>query len=403
MKSLHPMVKKGAVLLITTVVLCVILELALRLIKPQPTYSRLLAMTGEQYAPGKCIPFTLRPGYTARQPSQEYPGKWVKVTINKRGFRGKEFSLEKKPGVARILVLGDSYTFGVYVADAETYPSVLESALNRRGIKTEVINAGYADGWSPDEHYAWLVNEGLRYKPDVIIYGFFIGNDITDLAPKHWASLNSQGLPERIENPDIYIDSLGRIRSKVPDAKTVGVNRVYRIPFLRESHLLVLFAQKFDDAKRWMSKQKVFWSADLFPFILKTKNDALADQQQELFLRLVKGMKNVAEREQAQFLMMEIPINFQLDPTLMRKLMGKQMPIARDYFAEIAPVLDGMGIRYLNLLEKMKANPGNYYPRNGEVHFNPSGNRFAGEQLAQYLSDSGVLKVLRDNGTEQGK
>jgi lysophospholipase L1-like esterase len=395
------MAMKGAVSLITTVILCVILEAAIRLVKPQPTYSRLLAMTGDQYAPGKFIPFTLRPGYTARQPSQEYPGKWVKVTINKRGFRGKEFSLEKKSGVIRILVLGDSYTFGVYVQDDETYPAVLESALNRRGINAEVINAGYADGWSPDEHYAWLVNEGLRYKPDVIIYGFFIGNDITDLAPKHWASLNAQGLPERIENPDIYIDSLGRIRSKVPDAKTVGINRAYRIPFLRESHLFVFLALRFDDVVRRISKRKDFWGNDPFPFILKKKNDSVNDQQQELFLRLVKGMKSVAEREKAQFLMMEIPINFQLDLALMKKFMGKEIPIARDYFTEIAPVLDGMGIRYLNLLEKMKENPGNYYPRNGEVHFNPSGNRFAGEQLAQYLFDSGVLRPLRESGAEK--
>ena len=403
MRPLHSAVKKGAALLIAMMVLCVVLEAAIRLVKPQLTYSRLLAMTGDQYAPGKCIPFTLRPGYTARQPSQEYPGKWAKVTINKRGFRGKEFSLEKKLGAVRILVLGDSYTFGVYVNDDETYPAVLESALNRRGINAEVINAGYADGWSPDEHYAWLVNEGLRYKPDVIIYGFFIGNDITDLAPKHWASLNAQGLPERIENPDIYIDSLGRIRSKVPDAKTVGVNRVYRIPFLRESHLLVFLALRFDDIIWRISKREDFWGNDPFPFILKKKNDSVNDQQQELFLRLVKGMKIVAEHQQAQFLMMEIPINFQLDPTLMRKLMGRQMPIARDYFAEIAPTLDDMGIRYLNLLEKMKENPGIYYPRNGEVHFNPSGNRFAGEQLAQYLLASGVLGPLRQNGKEEGK
>ncbi len=96
------------------------LEIVIRIVDPEPVYSYLLAMLGEQYVAGKCIPFTLRPGYNAKQPSQEYPGRLVAVNINSQGVRGREISVLKTPGRLRILVLGDSYTFGVYVNDNET-------------------------------------------------------------------------------------------------------------------------------------------------------------------------------------------------------------------------------------------------------------------------------------------
>ena len=210
------------VLLIFLLIVSAFLEIAIRILRPQMTYSRLLLLTGEQYVKGGSIPFTLKPNYRALQPSQEYPEKMVKITTNSLGLRGKELRIGKAGGVKRILTLGDSYTFGVCVEDWETYPAVLERILNERGQKVEVVNAGYADGWSPDEHYVWLTKEGLKFKPDLILYGFFIGNDITDINLKNWVALDKKGLPTKIVNPNIYIDKLGRIRSRINDLKTVG-------------------------------------------------------------------------------------------------------------------------------------------------------------------------------------
>ena len=49
----------------------------------------------------------------------------------------------------RILVLGDSFTVGVGVAQDEIYPTVLETLLTARsGRQVDVVNAAVG-GWSP--------------------------------------------------------------------------------------------------------------------------------------------------------------------------------------------------------------------------------------------------------------
>src|SRR3989338_5125678 len=61
---------------------------------------------------------------------------------NSFGFRGKEFTREKRRGVYRIIAIGDSCTFGVGVSDDEhTYPALLEKKLNEtiRSRRFEVI------------------------------------------------------------------------------------------------------------------------------------------------------------------------------------------------------------------------------------------------------------------------
>jgi hypothetical protein len=90
------------------------------------------------------------------------------LNSNSRGIRGRrEYSYDRPPGVARILVLGDSFTFGEEVGDDETYSHVLEASL--RGA--EVLNLG-VHGYGHDQMLLYLKEEGLRYRPDVVVLGF---------------------------------------------------------------------------------------------------------------------------------------------------------------------------------------------------------------------------------------
>lgn len=104
------------------------------------------------------------------------------VHINSQGLRGREISVQKAPGVYRILCLGDSSTFGWGVNDEETYPAQLEDLLNEElPDKTfEVLNAG-ATAYSSRDYLDYLKKKGLRADPDLVIVGFF-PNDIADLA-----------------------------------------------------------------------------------------------------------------------------------------------------------------------------------------------------------------------------
>jgi len=370
-------------------------EAFLRTFRPQKTYSTLLSLTGEQYREGEFIPFTLKPNYKAKMPSMEFPGKFVSKTTNSFGLRGKEITLDKPAGIKRILILGDSYTFGLYVGDDETYPAVLENLFLRDSEKVEVINAGYADGWSPDEHYAWLVNKGLRFKPDLVIYGFFIGNDIDGINESTWKERDKNGLPTKIINNSIYIDKFGRIRSKVKDNKTVGVEFVYKIPIIRESHLAIFFARIIETMTKKFEKQYANngWGENPFEFILEEKSNEENSKREKLFQKLVKGMNSVAAENQAKFLLLMITINFQVDNSLLPKVIGNNnYSVKRNYFEEIKPILKENKIYYLDLLEEMRQNPSKYFPDNGEVHFNSKGHEFTANMLKETIDRMNLLK-----------
>ncbi|BFU90350.1 MAG: hypothetical protein NTAFB01_15370 [Nitrospira sp.] len=103
-----------------------------------------------------------------------------KVSINSRGFRGGEISEAKKPGVIRIVTLGDSSTFGYHDRDNETYPYYLEQRLNEdlpSKDKFEVINLGIPHLHS-EEILALFYAEAIPLQPDVVT----VYEGITDAA-----------------------------------------------------------------------------------------------------------------------------------------------------------------------------------------------------------------------------
>ena len=393
-------------------------EFAVRWLHPQKTYSDLKKMVGNYYEQSPFNYLRLKPNYRGTEPSQEYPGKDVNIAINSSGLRGDDITEEKASGTKRILILGDSYTFGVYVNNDETYAAVLGRELRKDGYAVEVLNAGYADGFETDQEYTWLVNEGLKFKPDVVIYGFFVGNDITGIKPVNWRQTDGQGLPMSYQDPDLYIDENGRIRSKKADNKTVGAEAVYRIPVLRESQLCIAVANKLelliDKIKERLTNKTssppgssvVFYpqlfgeSAGRFyaKYYSKSPQQMLEDysKQEEIFKKIVVAMKDESRKNSAEFILAMIPFNFQVEPEYFMPLIFKdseeasaiksgEVRLKDDYFESLKPYFDSQQVRYVDILKLMREKPGRYYPRNGEVHLNPDGHRFMAEQLKDYI------------------
>ena len=97
-----------------------------------------------------------------------------KFSTNSLGFREKEFSFEKEKGAFRILVLGDSLTFGVGIDNDHRYTNVLEEMLNLRSKpkKYEVLNFGMG-GYSTDQEVDLLKGILKKVQCDLVIVGFF--------------------------------------------------------------------------------------------------------------------------------------------------------------------------------------------------------------------------------------
>jgi len=116
----------------------------------------------------------LAPGYDGW-----YAG--VPVHTNSLGFRDpREYKIRKGPKTFRVLVLGDSVTFGHGSLYETTYPYLLEQKLRswRGDVEWQVWNLG-VPGYSTAQELAYLRDVGPIYRPDVVIVAFF-ENDVRD-------------------------------------------------------------------------------------------------------------------------------------------------------------------------------------------------------------------------------
>ena len=91
--------------------------------------------------------------------------------INACGYRGPLRPAGAHPGVPRILVLGESCTFGYGVPYADTFSSQLEELLRERGRNVEVLNAGVI-GYTVRQGVERYRAMGRSYQPDFVVAAF---------------------------------------------------------------------------------------------------------------------------------------------------------------------------------------------------------------------------------------
>lgn len=139
----------------------------------------------------------LKPFYEATLLSSEFE---MEIKLNSDGFRDVEHETNKPAGVFRILVVGDSFTYGIGVRADQTYPKMLEKILNERkrnqDITYEVFNMGIPDIGTFEEME--IIRLGMKYKPDLILLGALIenrwarrGNDLCDNF-RYWNKLQTE-------------------------------------------------------------------------------------------------------------------------------------------------------------------------------------------------------------------
>lgn len=88
---------------------------------------------------------------------------------NSRGLRGsREYSVPAAPGVRRVVVVGDSISYGLGLRDDETFPALLERRLP---AQYQVLNLG-VNGYGSDQAYLMWQHEGTRYSPEVVVLGY---------------------------------------------------------------------------------------------------------------------------------------------------------------------------------------------------------------------------------------
>jgi len=160
-------------------------------------------------------------GYGDLVASQD--GHWViwfhrpyHVQTNSVGLRNTEEPSDK---AFRVLALGDSQTFGPYLANDDTWPFWTEVALRKHygdADRVQVFNAGIS-GYSIADELAYMKEKGVRFQPKLVLLAAF-ENDVTDL--------RREGTPMRpresgFTSVQTVIKTLGRSSALVAVAQRV--------------------------------------------------------------------------------------------------------------------------------------------------------------------------------------
>jgi len=101
--------------------------------------------------------------------------------INSVGMRDDEYPLAKPTNNYRIVIVGDSVTYGLTVAQPDAFPQQLEKMLKTRAGSArnyEVLNLGVS-GYNIDQVIERLRTLGLSYSPDLVIYAYSINDPQT--------------------------------------------------------------------------------------------------------------------------------------------------------------------------------------------------------------------------------
>jgi lysophospholipase L1-like esterase len=193
-----------AVIVSAAAVALLIVEAGLRWFTPRSDTTYWLTTSAQGYALNK------------RSSTADYvvaPGRSIRYDINSLGFRGAE----PHRADTRVLVVGDSVTFGWLLNESDTYVSQIAASAAREWGPRRIsfMNAAVA-GWGPADYAAFVEDRGDELRPDVLLV--FIGFDDVRRA---WVS------PLWALAPD------GTVSRHTPSQAKPGVKRLADVPGYR--------------------------------------------------------------------------------------------------------------------------------------------------------------------------
>jgi lysophospholipase L1-like esterase len=204
--------KNFLVMCVSLFICLVIMESILRLWDPPHAHPNLVQIhrTSEIYD------YELVPGSSGFGKEGEF------ISINSWGMRDYEVTKDKSPGVKRIAVIGDSFTFGMGVGLGDTYVKQLERILRGQGMPVEVLNFGVS-GYGMWQYRIVLEQRVLGFNPDLIVVGFFLDDVAASIPPyeenENWKPSNRYEQKTRREIKVSYLWNLVRNLNQLIETK----------------------------------------------------------------------------------------------------------------------------------------------------------------------------------------
>ena len=92
------------------------------------------------------------------------------IRTNSEGMRNDgDFAQEPTPGKRRLMIVGDSYSFGFGVSNEETYAYELAKLMPDWEVMNLAVSAT-----GTDQHYLTYERHGEKFKPNIVLLGFYV-------------------------------------------------------------------------------------------------------------------------------------------------------------------------------------------------------------------------------------
>ncbi|MEK7169282.1 MAG: SGNH/GDSL hydrolase family protein [Patescibacteria group bacterium] len=305
------------------------------------------------YAHDSTIGWRLVPNESCRQKTVEYD---VEYKTNGKGFRDdEEHSYAKDPAKKRIVILGDSHTFGQGIAIENTFGKLLQ-----KNTGAEVLNFG-VPGYDAGQYYIALKMEGIKYNPDIVVFGFYFLNDINEI------NVGSNSGPK----PIFSLGNNSLVLSSVPEesaAEAAAPKADYRV----KNQTVYNMTKWLFDLKT-LSLTKTLAKEYLYGFLSRLGLVKTVDDYSDkfaIFNEIIKKTKELLPgKTVAAILIPSRNIRF----NLLERQIGEKM----------GSILKNNGIPFVDLTPTVIAGKDLYFPKDG--HINEKGHQMASEAIAKLL------------------
>jgi len=270
-------------------------------------------------------------------------GYEVEYKINSKRLRDDETSYVKPNGIFRIVLVGDSNTFGFGVPIEKHFSKLLEGYFKN----VEVINMGVA-GFGVDQELLMLQYEGMKYQPDLVLAYVAHYAGYRHLHTVRWGK----------QKPKFQLKEGNLVLMNSP--------LVLASPLRSKTHSWL-----FQNVKIYDILDRVRKRFAKTPAVLNFENDeknlkdpAFKVKSYTLGARIVQEMNEVAKQQKAAFLVVT------------------QVP-------DLHERMFAQGIQSFDATSALD-NPGFSLP-NGLGHINESGNGVLAWELAMYLKSKQLI------------
>lgn len=337
-----------------------------------------------QVSPDPGRVYGLRPGARLELDSGS---RHAVYSINSLGLRDDELPEEEPDGVFRILVLGDSMTFGPAVNLEDTYPKVLERRLNEEAgdkVSFRVIN-GAVSGYNSFQELATWRAMGPILDPDLVIVAFCF-NDVDD--PRR--HVDAHTLETLGALPDAMIPSLEGAAGEevtptvVPPASAEEIKGRLPIPFkglLREHSAFYRFL-----VRRYDALLKSVGVRDPIQGELRSQYEEMDAKlssydtaEWQWLSRQWAGFQSLSDESGVPWVLVLMPWQYQLQrdeaalPEVLVEAYAQEHGL---FYVDPRPALSGGDVSRLYI---------------DMAHFSEDGHRLTGEALSEALRESGLL------------